>query len=333
MELLKKLTQACSPSGNESEIMKIIEDEVGKYGDEVYTDALGSLVVHIKGNGKKVMVCAHADEIGVMVTFIDDNGFLRFAPVGGLDKYACLYQRVRFSNGTVGAVAYEEAIDDMKDLKLDSMYIDIGARDKAEAEKLVAVGDTACFCGELTVAGGCVISKALDNRIGVYILIDVIKHIKNSPYDLYFVFSSQEEVGLRGAKGAGFDINPDIALAVDVTDTGDTPNCKKMAVRLGGGACIKVMDSSVICSKSVRDALTEGAEENGIRVQYEVLQCGGTDAGAMQLVRGGALTGAVSVPTRYIHTPCETVNIDDVNECIRLIGAFLNKDFLEKNND
>lgn len=326
MELLKRLTRACSPSGSENEIMKIIEDEIGKYGDEVYTDALGSLIVHIRGNGKKVMVCAHADEIGVMVTFIDDNGFLRFAPVGGLDKYACLYQRVRFSNGTVGVVAYEEALDDMKDLKLENMYIDIGAKDKAEAGAAVSIGDTACFCGELETVGGCIISKALDNRIGVYILIDVIKHIKNPANDLYFVFSSQEEVGLRGAKGAGFDINPDIALAVDVTDTGDTPNCKKMAVRLGGGACIKVMDSSVICSKAVRDALSECAEEKDIKVQYEVLQCGGTDAGAMQLARGGALTGAVSVPTRYIHTPCETVNINDVNECIRLIGAFLEKE-------
>ena len=164
------------------------------------------------------------------------------------------------------------------------------------------------------------------NKIGVYILIDVIKHVKNSPYDLYFVFSSQEEVGLRGAKGAGFDIAPHIALAVDVTDTGDTPNCKKMAVKLGGGACIKVMDRSVICNKQIRDELTKISEEKDIKVQYEILDCGGTDAGAMQLVRGGALTGAVSVPTRYIHTPCEMVNINDVNECIRLISAFLEKD-------
>ena len=325
MELLKKLTQTPSPSGNEDGIRDIIKSEVEKFADDVFTDALGSLIVHIKGNGKRAMICAHADEIGVMVTFIDEKGFLRFAPVGGLDKYCCLYQRVRFSNGAVGVVGYEEAIEDMKELKLSNMYIDIGAKNKEEAEKIVSIGDMAVFSGDMETAGDHIISKALDNRIGVYILIDVIKHIKNSPYDLYFVFSSQEEVGLRGAKGAGFDVNPDIALAVDVTATGDTPNCNRMAVKMGDGACIKVMDKSVICSKSVRDCLTDVAEGKDIKVQYEVLDCGGTDAGAMQLTRGGVLTGAVSVPTRYIHTPSEMVNINDVNECIRLIGAFLEK--------
>lgn len=326
MELLRKLTQAASPSGSEESIRSIIKAEVEGIAHEVIEDALGSLTVHIKGEGKRAMVCAHADEIGVMVTYIDDKGFLRFAPVGGLDKYCCLYQRVRFANGTIGVVAYEEAIEEMKDLKISNLYIDIGAKSREEAEKSVSIGDMAVFEGATITAGDHIISKALDNRIGVYILIDVIKHIKNSPYDLYFVFSSQEEVGLRGARGAGFDINPDVALAVDVTDTGDTPGCKPMAVKMGDGACIKVMDKSVICSKAVRDCLTLLAEEKDIKVQYEVLECGGTDAGAIQLARGGVLTGAVSVPTRYIHTPSEAVNINDVNECIRLITAFLEKD-------
>ncbi len=326
MELLKRLTQASSPSGNEEAIRDIIKSEVEKHADEIYEDALGSLTVHIKGSGKRVMVCAHADEIGVMVTYIDDKGFLCFAPVGGLDKYCCLYQRVRFANGATGVVGYEEALEEMKDLKLSNMYIDIGAENREAAERIVSIGDMAVFEGGLETAGDHIISKALDNRIGVYILIDVIKHIKNSPYDLYFVFSSQEEVGLRGAKGAGFDVAPHIALAVDVTDTGDTPNCRRMAVKMGDGACIKVMDRSVICSKSVRDSLTQIAEEKDIKVQYEVLDCGGTDAGAMQLTKGGVLTGAVSVPTRYVHTPSEMVNINDVNECIRLITAFLEKE-------
>ena len=326
MELLRRLTQASSPSGCEENICSIIKSEVERIADDIYTDAMGNMVVHIKGDGKRAMLCAHADEIGAMVTFIDENGFLRFAPVGGLDKYCCLYQRVRFKSGIVGIVGYEEALEEMKDLKISNMYIDIGAKSKEEAENLVSIGDMAVFIGDLETAGDNIISKALDNRIGVYILLDVIKHIKKSPYDLYFVFSSQEEVGLRGAKGVTFDINPDLAIAVDVTDTGDTPNCKKMAVKMGGGACIKVMDRSVICSKAVRDTMTELAEENDIKVQYEVLDCGGTDAGAMQLSRGGVLTGAVSVPTRYIHTPSEMVNINDVNECIRLINAFLEND-------
>lgn len=326
MELLKRLTEVYSPSGNEDGIRDIIKKEIERFADEVYTDALGNLIVHIKGNGKRAMICAHADEIGAMVTFIDDNGFLRFAPVGGIGKFTSLYQRVCFANGAIGVVAYEEAIEDMKDLKLSNMYIDIGAKNKEEAEKIVSIGDMAVFEGKLETAGDNVIAKALDDRIGVYILIDVIKQIRKSPYDLYFVFTSQEEVGLRGARGAVFDVKPDVAISVDVTDTGDIPNCKRMSVKFGGGACIKVMDKSIICSKRVCDKLTQVSEVNDIKVQYEVCEDGGTDACAIQTAVGGVLTGAVSIPTRYMHSPSEMVNINDVNECIRLITGFLQED-------
>jgi len=331
MELLKKLTQITAPSGSEFAIHDAIRKEIEPYVDEIYTDPLNNLIAHKKGNGKRAMVCAHADEIGVMATYIEDNGYIKFINVGGVDKFAALYQRVRFGNGTVGVVSYEPKSEGIKALTANDLYIDIGALTREEAEKKVSVGDVAAFCGDLEIAGDNIISKALDDRVAVYIMIDVIKNLKKSPYDLYFVFTSQEEVGTRGAKGSSFDIEPDVAVAIDVTDTGDTPGCPRMAVKLGGGACIKVIDDSVICSKSVRDHMTKLAEEKDIKVQYEVLQRGGTDAGPINVSRGGVLTGGVSIPTRYIHTPCEMVNKNDVNECIRLVSAFLENDMESEN--
>ncbi|MBE7031006.1 MAG: M42 family metallopeptidase [Ruminococcaceae bacterium] len=328
METLRKLTACGGGSGDESNIRKLIAEEVEPYADEVYTDALGSLIVHKRGMGKKIMLAAHMDEIGLMATFMDENGFIRFAPVGGVDAFSTLHQRVRFSNGTIGVVGYEESMTEMKELKLSRMYIDIGAPSREAAEKAVHIGDIAVFEGELRQAGNRVVSKALDNRIGVYVLIDVLRQISAIPYDLYFVFTSQEEVGLRGARGAAFDISPDFGIAVDVTDTGDTPECPKMAVKLGGGAAIKVKDGSVIASPIVRSALEKTARKNGIPYQSEILERGGTDAGAIHLTRGGVPTGAVSVPCRYIHTPCEMVDIDDVNAVIKLLLAFLQKEYL-----
>ncbi len=328
MEVLRKLTGTWSPSGNEEPAAKLIKEQIAGYVDEITTDALGNLIAHKKGVGKKIMLSAHMDEIGLIVVDIDDNGFLRFAAVGGVDVFPSLYQRVRFANGTAGVVAYEESLDEMKDLKFDKMYIDIGAVSKEEAMEKVSIGDIAVFEGGLERLGGAIMSKALDNRIGVYVLIDVIKQVTASPYDLYFVFSSQEEVGLRGAKAAAFAIEPDVGIAIDVTDTGDTPNCKKMAVKLGGGPAIKVKDSSVICHPKVRTALEAAAKADGVAYQHEIMTDGGTDAGAIHTSRGGVMTGAVSIPARYIHTPSELVRVDDVNGTIRLLAAFLKKDFL-----
>lgn len=328
MEVLRKLTGTWSPSGNEESTVKLIKEQITSCVDEIATDALGNLIAHKKGAGKRLMLSAHMDEIGLMVISVDDHGFLRFAAVGGVDAFPSLYQRVRFANGTVGVVAYEEALEEMKDLKLDKMYIDIGAISKEEAMEKVSIGDIAVFEGGLERLGSAVVSKALDNRIGVYVLIDVIKQVKTSPYDLYFVFSSQEEVGLRGARATAFAIEPDVGIAIDVTDTGDTPNCKKMAVKLGGGPAIKVKDSSIICHPKVRAALEAAAKADGVAYQHEIMTAGGTDAGAIHTSRGGVITGAVSIPARYIHTPAEMVRVEDVNGAIKLLVSFLKKDFL-----
>lgn len=325
MELLKKLTGTYSPSGNEGLIREVITEEIREYADEITTDNMGNLIVRKKGNGKKILLAAHMDEIGLLVNFIDEKGFLRFAPVGGVMPYCALYQTVVFENGVEGTVAYEEKEDLKKDFSINKMYIDIGASSDREAMERVSIGDSAVFKGDLRITGDMVTSKALDNRIGVYILIEVLKKIKSPENDLYFVFTTQEELGLRGARAAANAICPDVGLAVDVTDTGDTPNCNPMAVKLGDGPCIKFMDNSIITHKEVNDALKASAENTQTPVQYEVLKFGGTDAGAIHTSGIGVKTGAVSVPTRYIHTPRETVNMKDVEGAINIISDFVSQ--------
>lgn len=328
MNLLKNLCEQCAVSGSENNLFSLIKGEIEGYADEIYTDALNNIVVHKKGNGKKLMLSAHTDEIGVMVNYIEENGFLRFALVGGVDVYGALYQRVRFANGIEGTVCFENKTDIKKDLKPQNMYIDIGAQSKDEALKLVSYGDTACFVGGFVDRENTVVSKALDNRAGVFILIKLIQKLQRSPFDMYFVFSSQEELGMRGARSATYEIEPDVAIAIDVTDTGDTPGCNTLEVALGCGVAIKVMDKSVITDRYLREALVCCAKENDIPYQFEILTFGGTDAGAMQTVKSGARTGAVSVPVRYVHSTCETASKKDIEACIDLLYEFCKKDFI-----
>ncbi len=318
MELLRKLTNEFGPSGREDGIRELIKAECAQYADEIYTDALGNLTVHKKGSGKKIMLAAHMDEIGCAVTYIEKEGYLRFSAVGGLYNKDLNARRVKFSNGTVGIIGCDE---DNKDRKISKMYIDIGAKNREEAEKLVSVGDMCVFLGEFSEQGENVISKALDNRAGCYVLIEALKKAK-SDNDLYFVFTVQEEVGLRGAKTSAYGIMPDYALAIDVTDAGDTPENIKIATKLGGGACIKVMDRSVLCDSYVRSVLIELAKNNGISYQLEVMTDGGTDAGAISLTGAGVKTGGISIPTRYIHSPAEMANKSDINACVDLLCAF-----------
>ena len=297
----------------------IIEEIASPYADEIYSDALGNLIVHKKGNGKKIMVAAHMDEIGVIATVIDENGFIRFSPIGGVYSKDLLARRVSFKNGVTGVIGTEEENKERKILK---MYIDIGACDKASCEKMVSIGDMAVFTGEFYENSNCIISKALDNRCGCYVLLKALEKI-NSQNDLYFVFTAQEEVGLRGARTSAFSIAPDYAIAVDVTDTGDTPNGIKMATKLGGGAAIKIMDRSVLCDAFVRSKLAELAASNSIKYQLEIMNDGGTDAGAISLSGSGVKTGGISIPTRYIHSPSEMINKNDLNSAVDLLCVFL----------
>ncbi len=319
MELLKKLCEAFGPSGCETEISAVIEEEMRPYADEIYSDNLGNLICHKKGTGKKIMYAAHMDEIGLMVTFIEKTGYLRCAQIGYLPPHLSLNRFVKFENGTVGVVAYEKEHE--ANLRQEKVFIDIGAKSREEAEEKVSVGDTCSLMSHFTVMGDKVSSKTLDNRASCYALIRAAKEIKTDN-DIYYVFTTQEEVGLRGAGPAAFKIEPDYAICIDVTMNGDTPECNKNSLRLGGGTAIKVMDHSVITGIEVRNKLISLAKENGIAYQMEVITGGGTDAGAIHTVKGGVLTGAVSIPMRYIHSATEMADKGDIENTVKLITAF-----------
>ncbi|WP_026477888.1 M42 family metallopeptidase [Alkaliphilus transvaalensis] len=316
-ELVKKLCSTYSPSGNENRVREIIEAEVKGYVDEVYTDALGNLIAHKKGNGKKLMLAGHMDHIGLMVTFIDEKGFLRFTNIGGISPSISLSQRVIFENGTIGVIGSEK-LDSLKDLNLDKLFIDIGASSKEEAEKMVSIGDTCVYYAECLIDDKKVFSPALDDRIGCFIMIEALKLMKESNNDLYFVFTTQEELGLRGAKTAAYGVNPDFGIAFDVTATGDTPKGIKMSVKLGEGPTVKVKDNSVICHPKVKNFMIEQAKKNDIPYQLEVLEFGGTDSGAIHLTRSGVPSGVMSIPTRYIHSTNEMCAISDIENAVKL---------------
>jgi len=318
-ELIKRLTQSFGVSGNEEEIRETIINEIKNDIQEIRVDTLGNLIATKPGKGKKIMVAAHMDEIGVMATYIDEKGFIRFSNIGGVSAFVSLGQKVKFKNGTVGAVFYEDKLEDMKNLKLSKMYIDIGAKDKKEAEKLVRIGDVACFVGDAVRQGDMVISKAIDDRSGCAVIVEAIKRLPQTDNEIYFVFTVQEELGLRGAKTAAYQLKPDIAIAVDVTDTGDTPEANLMEVKCGGGPAIKIKDRSVICHPEVKKLLEESARNINIPYQFEVLEYGGSDPGAIHISAGGVPSGAISIPCRYIHSPVEAASLEDIENAVKLL--------------
>lgn len=320
---IKEICQIFGPSSQEEQVSQYIINEIKDYADDYKTDALGNLIVHKKGNGPKIMLSAHMDQIGLMVNYIDDDGFLRFSTVGGFSPYVLESAKVRFENGTFGTVTCERLDNMAKDLALDKLYIDIGAMNREEAEKLVSVGDICIYAGETYVNGDIVISPYLDDRIGCLIQIETIKQIKNPAYDIYFVFSVQEEVGLRGAKTAAYAIDPDYGISYDVTRSHDTPNCLKFPMKMGYGAAIKIKDNSLICHPKVVKQMVQVAKENNIKYQMEVLVGGGTDSGAIHLTKAGVPSGVISVATRNIHSCGETCRVGDVQAAVALSVRYL----------
>lgn len=323
-ELLKKLTQAYGPSGHEQGIATMITEEIKSYVDEIKVDVMGNLIAIKKGTGKKIMVAGHMDEIAVMVTNIDDKGFLRITNIGGVGATSALYQRVSFENGTFGVIG-SDRLDSPKDLEMKKLFIDIGAKNKAEASALVSIGDVAVFTAPFESNDNIIMTKALDDRLGCYVAIEAAKQLSKTENEVYFTFTVQEEVGLRGAKTSAFNINPDLAIAIDVTLTGDTPNCNPMAMNIGDGVAIKVKDGSMITAPSVKKLMIDTCKENNIPYQLEVLEGAGTDAGAIHITRGGILSGCISIPTRYVHSPAETVSIADVDHAVMLLVKLLEK--------
>ena len=319
--LLRQLTQIVAPSGYEHQIREAISDLVAPYADEISTDTLGNLIVRkgAKGQGKRIMLAAHMDEIGVMVSHIDENGFARFAPIGGVRPAYCLGGRVRFLNGRVGVINQEQTSKPNQTPSIEQLFIDLGTPNHG-----IRVGDVAAFDRSFEDLGDRVVSKALDDRIGVAVLIRALQQLKSTPHEVYFVFSVQEEVGVRGATAAAYHIAPEIGIAVDVTGWGDTPKVPPMVdVKLGQGPAIKIRDRGMLADPRLVAWMIRTAEKAKIPYQREVLLSGSTDARAMQLSRAGVPAGTISIPCRYVHSPSEMIDIRDAENAVALLVALL----------
>ena len=328
--LLQKLTETFSPSGYESAVRAVIRAEIQPLTDEIRVDALGNLIVRKpptggKGtagkSGKKIMLAAHMDEIGLIATHIDEHGFIRFTTLGGVRPHTLLGGRVRFADGRPGVIGGERMTDITKAYTFEQLFIDVGAANRKDCP--VKVGDVAAFERPFLDLGKRLVAKSMDDRIGCAVLIETLRGLKITPHELYFVFSTQEEVGIRGVTGAAFGLDPDLGLAVDVTGTGDTPKGSKMEVALGKGPAVKVKDGGMIADPRVVDWMIRAAEKAKLPYQREVLEGGTTDARAMQLARSGVPAGCLSIPCRYVHSPSEMVDEEDVQNAVKLLNALL----------
>lgn len=322
--LIKKLTEAYGPPGYEHAVREIIQKHVTDAADSVEVDALGNLhaIKNGSGEGLKIMLAAHMDEIGLMVSYINDKGFARFTPLGGVWPDTMIGNRALFTNGAMGIINVEnwprhEAVDSAHK----TLYLDFGAKSKDEVP--VRVGDVAAFQRPFVKLNNVLVAKSLDDRIGCAILIETLKQLTDTPHEVHFVFTVQEEVGTRGATTAAYKVHPDVSIAVDVTDSGDLPERKNFEVKMGAGPAIKVMDRGMLAHPGLKKWMVETAAANDIPYQMEILTLGSTDARAMQLAHEGSAAGAISIPCRHVHTPSEMVNLSDVEHAIELLLALL----------
>jgi len=323
-DLIKKLTDVYGPPGYEETIRDLIQAEVGPYVDAVEVDPLGNLHAVKNGSdgGQTIMLAAHMDEIGLMVTQVEEAGFVRFTNMGSLQPLNLAGTRVIFKNGAIGMINVEDAFF-RPNIKAGfaNLYIDLGVSSRDACP--VGVGDVAAFYGPSVMLGNRVMAKSMDDRIGCAVQIETLKRLQSSPHTVHFVFTVQEEVGVRGAKTSAFKVEPDIAIAIDVTPSGDPPGDRPFSVVLGKGPAIKVMDRGNISHPAVKDWMIETAEAHNIPYQLEVLILGGTDAAAMQVARGGSAAGCVSIPCRHTHTPSEIIDLDDAENAVQLLVAML----------
>jgi len=325
-KLLKQLTEAFGPSGYEDNIRKIVQAEVKALADEIKVDALGNLIARKRPSKqtkdtKKIMIAAHMDEIGLMVSHIDANGFVRFSSLGGVFGKYLLGGRVCFLNGVQGVIGYDRFEKPHETPPMDKIYIDVGATSKKDCP--VKIGDVAAFDRPYVEMGNRLVAKSMDDRVGVLVAIETLRALKSTPYDVYFVFTTQEEVGTRGAATSAFGVDPDLGIAIDVTSSADTPNAMKMEMVLGKGPCVKIKDNGALSDPRVVQWMISTAEKNKIPYQREVLLFGGTDAQGIQMTRAGVPAGCLSIPTRYIHSPSEMVDFTDVQNSVKLMTAIL----------
>ncbi len=333
-KLLAAICEAPGVPGYESRIRNLIIKEVKSLVDEVSVDNMGNVIALKKGkdSSKCAMVGAHMDEIGFIVTHIDDDGFLRFTTLGGFDPKTLTAQRVIVHGkkdmiGVMGTkpIHVMSAEERAKMPKTTDYYVDMGMK-KAEVEKYISIGDTITRERALIEMGDCVNCKSIDNRVSVFILIETLRNLKDFPYDVYGVFTVQEEVGIRGANVAAHSINPDFGFGLDTTIAFDLPGAQphEMVTKLGEGTAIKVLDAMTICDYRMVDYMKKVADKKKIKWQHEILTAGGTDtAGIQRMGKNGAISGAVSIPTRHLHQVIEMAHKEDIQGSIDLLKACL----------
>lgn len=333
MELLKRLSEAHGVSGYEAPVRQVIVDTLKDLVDSIEVDHLGNVIAHKKGDGPVVLIAGHMDEIGFLVSHIEEkSGFLRIQPVGGFDPVTLVAQRVDVHTkdgllpGCIGRkpIHILTAEERKKHVNLEDLFVDVGMSGD-DVEKKVAIGDVVTLRQSFIEYGNVVSGKALDDRLGVYVAIEAMKQASKLDCDLYIVATTQEEVGIRGATAAGYHINPDIGIALDVCIAADTAgvSANRHVSKQGGGTAISLKDARAVWHPLLVRALRELAEAKGIPYQVIVPGRGGTDAAALQLARAGSAAMALCIPTRYVHSVVETVHVDDIKATIDLLAAFL----------
>lgn len=326
LNLLHRLSELPGVSGAED----AVRDEILSCLPDAYTDARGNVICHREGTGRRVMVCAHMDEVGLLVTRITESGALGFTTVGGIDSRVLPSKRVRVGSvpGVIGIRAIHlQSGDRGKPIPEEDLYIDIGARDKAEAETMVSVGDYVSFDTPFGALGtGFVKGKALDDRVGCAVLLSLLS--EHFPVDLYAVFTTGEEIGGLGAACAAASIRPDIALVLEGTTCSDVPDVEKKdhVTTSGGGVCLPIRDGSMIGDRETVDTLSCLADRFSVPWQYKRSTSGGTDGGVIHLAGGGIRTAVLAVPCRYIHSPVSVAATSDINAMYSLVGHYLSKE-------
>ena len=333
--LLAEICKVAGAPGHEQRVREIVLREVESLVDEIRIDNMGNVVAIKKGKeSKRVMIGAHMDEIGFIVTHIDDNGFVRFHTLGGFDPKTLTAQRVIVHGkkdlmGVMGSkpIHVMTAEERNKVPKSTDYFIDMGMN-KEEVEKHIEIGNPITRERQLIEMGDCVNCKSIDNRVSVYILIEVLKQLKTIPYDVYAVFTVQEEVGLRGANVSALNIQPDFGFGIDTTIAFDVPGAAahEKVTELGKGTAIKIMDFQTICDHRMVSFMKKTADAHKITWQPEILTAGGTDtAGLQRTGKHGSIAGAISIPTRHLHQVIEMVHQEDVLNAILLINQFIDK--------
>jgi putative aminopeptidase FrvX len=336
LELLKHLSEVAGISGWEDRVRDLVTKELQGLVDDVRTDALGNVIAHKKGKGKKVMIAAHMDEIGFYTKHVDDKGFLRVQNVGGFDTRNLFARQVTVHTSKADLIGLMNpggkfsmmapAEERTKVPALTDFFVDLGLSVE-EVKKQVKIGDPVTLRQEAKEMGNLFTGKAMDDRVAVFVLLESLKQLKGKklPHDVYAVFTAQEEVGLRGAITSSYGVEPEIGIALDVTVAADTPDSPshQRVTELGKGAAIKVMDGYSISHRGLVQTFVSLAEKKKIAHQMEVLPSGGTDAAGMQKSRAGVPSITLSIPTRYIHTVTECVHVDDVAATIELLNAYL----------